>query len=267
MKENLLAMMNDLDDEIIMSASKSKKASANPFKKIKWTVVAAAIALFAAIPAAAYALGFTAFLNENQSAWEAYSFERFAVTEYSEDIQSLNESVRKSFLTLDEAKSFFGIDLPKNSIIETSEAKFIANETAENEMEVIFAETDAADGNVLEHACVYVGIDDGKLLAAHIFSFYKTENSHVEITYSAVCEENPYENGGGFAVELKNNEKSESYISENEREFIIVTQKGNDFYEKTAFTEINGLLVTVDVIGVDEEKIEADLFEIIEAYK
>ncbi len=267
MKENLLTMMNDLDDEIIMNVSKSEKASTNPFKKIKWTAVAAAIAIFAAIPAAAYALGFTAFFNENQSAWEAFSTEKFAVTEYSEDIQNLTESVRKSFLTLDEAKGFFGIDIPKNSVVETSEAKFIANETVENGMEVIFAETDAAGENILEHAYVYVGIDDGKLLGAHIFSFYKTENSHIEIIYSAVCEENPNENGGGIAMESKNKGKSESYISENEREFIIVTEKGDGFYKKTAFTEIDGLLVTVDAIGADEEKIEADLFGIIEAYK
>lgn len=254
MKNNILNAINDLDDDIIMSVNKpSKKTSVHPFKKIKWTAVAAAIAILAAIPAAAYALGFTMIFNENNNLWESYSNNRFSVVEYSEEIQNLKESVRIPFSESGDIENFIGITFPKNSVLEN--------------IDEVFAETNYDTEETKEHWLALVGINEGKLLGTHAIGNYSTEQSTVTVCYSAICEENPYENGGGFGFVAENGAEEESYISPCEREFKILSTFGDGFYREIAFTEIDRLLVTVDVVGSNKEIVRSDLLEIIDAYK
>ncbi len=254
MKNNILTAINDLDDDIIMSVNaEPKKGSVHPFKRIKWTAVAAAVAILAAIPAAAYALGFTTIFNESENLWEAYSNSRFSVSEYSEEIQNLEESVRVPFSELGDIEKFIGISLPRNSVLENTEA--------------FFSKTNIGDEEIETHWLALVGINDGTLLGTHAIGYYSTEHSTIAVSYSAICEDNPYENGGGFGVIAENGADEESYTSPNEREFKILSTFGNGLYKKVAFTEIDGILVTVDVVGDDESLVGSDIFEIINAYK
>ena len=53
MTKNALEMINALDDEFVLSAMEEPKAKIRPLKKLRWTAVAACIALLLAVPVVA----------------------------------------------------------------------------------------------------------------------------------------------------------------------------------------------------------------------
>ena len=71
MTKNALEIMNDLDDEFVLSAMEEPKAKIRPFKKLRWTVAAACMAVLLAVPAVAQAMGLTLEFDSEVNAWKA----------------------------------------------------------------------------------------------------------------------------------------------------------------------------------------------------
>lgn len=108
--------MENINDELILGAIEEPKRKYHSIKKLKWTVLAAALILLMAVPAAADVLGVDFFYNDVA---ESYDFSTDAKINESE----LSEELRKSitgeidtfhFNTMKEAEEFVGIDFPNN---------------------------------------------------------------------------------------------------------------------------------------------------------
>jgi hypothetical protein len=100
---------------------------------------------------------------------------------------------------------------------------------------------------------------------------YRVNGLVVDVIYSCATENNPYENGGGVGFDAEMYEETK-YIAENGRtwDFYI---KAYDEGMKTAFafSNIDGMLTWVQIWLVpeyiQEDAIQAQLIEIVEAYR
>ena len=120
MTKNALEMINALDDEFVLSAMEEPKAKIRPLKKLRWTAVAACIALLLAVPVMAEVFGFTLDFDANKNHWEANTNARFALEEYSEEVKSVKGQEYFVMQDIFEAEEFLGIDLPDNAVLEKS---------------------------------------------------------------------------------------------------------------------------------------------------
>ena len=259
MTKNALEMINNIDDEMILSAMKTPKAKEKilSFKKIRWTAAAACIALLMAVPAVAKAIGLTLEFNPEANAWSAKTDGRFSASEYSEEVREITGQKMFIHESLDEAEKLLGINFPKNSVIEEAEKRYVYTD---------FAEGVGEDGEI--HCNSYVVVNEGHIMGTHTMAYFILEKSTVEIIYSTVCEENPNENGGGFGVSFENEAASESYIAPTGREFKIVIEKddyGNNCIY--AFTDCDGVLVTVSLNINGETRAREILYKVLDAYK
>ena len=259
MTKNALEMINDIDDKIILSALEKpeKKKNILKIRKLRWVAVAAIITILTAVPVAAEVFGLKIDFNPETNTWNADANGRFAVKEYSKEIQNITGS--KMFIqnSLEEAEEFLGIDFPKNVVLEEATKHYVYTD---------FADGVAEDGAV--HCNTYVIENEGNLLGTYTIINYLVEKIPVEIIYSTVCEENPYENGGGFSVSFENETIKESYINYFGREFEIITEK--DDYGNCccyAFSDCDGILITISGNSHIEGKAKAIVYKVIDAYK
>lgn len=259
MTKNALEMINNLDEKLIENAMEEPKTRKNliAFKKIRWTAAAACIALLMAVPAVAKAIGLTLEFDPEVNAWKADISGRISESDYSAEIREI--SGQKMFIheSLDEAEKLLGINFPKNSVIEEAEKRYVYTD---------FAEGVGEDGEI--HCNSYVVGNEGHIIGSHTMAYYLVEENAVEIIYSTVCEENPNENGGGFGVSFENEAASESYIAPTGREFKIVIEKddyGNNCIY--AFTDCDGVLVTVSLNINGETRAREILCKVLDAYK
>lgn len=257
MTKNALEMINDLDDEFVLSAMEEPKAKIRPFKKLRWTAAAACMAVLLAVPAVAQAMGLTLEFDSEVNAWKAETDGRFAEDEYSAEIRGITGQKMFIHESIDEAEKFIGIDFPKNAVLEEAEKCYVYTD---------FAEGVGEDGEI--HCNSHVVGNEGHLMGTHTMAYFIVDKSTVEIIYSTVCEENPNENGGGFGVSFENEAASESYVNPNGREFKMVIEKddygNNSIY---AFTDCDGILVTVSVNIHGEARAREILYKVLDAYK
>lgn len=257
MTKNALEIINNLDDEFVLSAMEEPKAKIRPLKKLRWTVAAACMAVLLAVPAVAQAMGLTLEFDSEVNAWKAETDGRFAEDEYSAEIRGITGQKMFIHESIDEAEKFIGIDFPKNAVLEEAEKRYVYTD---------FAEGVGEDGEI--HCNSYVVGNEGHLMGTHTMAYFIVDKSTVEIIYSTVCEENPNENGGGFGVSFENEAASESYVNTNGREFKMVIEKddygNNSIY---AFTDCDGILVTVSVNIHGEARARGILYKVLDAYK
>ena len=257
MTKNALERINDLDDEVVLSAMEEPKAKIRPFKKLRWTAAAACMAVLLAVPAVAQAMGLTLEFDSEVNAWKAETDGRFAEDEYSAEIRGITGQKMFIHESIDEAEKFIGIDFPKNAVLEEAEKRYVYTD---------FAEGVGEDGEI--HCNSHVVGNEGHLMGTHTMAYFIVDKSTVEIIYSTVCEENPNENGGGFGVSFENEAASESYVNPNGREFKMVIEKddygNNSIY---AFTDCDGILVTVSVNIHGEARARGILYKVLDAYK
>ena len=255
MTKNALEMINDLDDEFVLSAMEEPKAKIRPLKKLRWTAAAACIALLLAVPVMAEVFGFTLDFDANKNHWEANTNARFALEEYSEEVKSVKGQEYFVMQDIFEAEEFLGIDLPDNAVLEESEKRFVKTEFMESgiKREV--------------HCSVSVGENEGNLLGTHTDTWHSFGENTVNVSYHTICEQNPYENGGGFGYGLEDElSKSEKYINKSGRECEIVLIEGEYDYQEMAVTEVNRVLVSVMVYGQDKESVRNVVTKILDAY-
>lgn len=257
MTKNALEIINNLDDEFVLSAMEEPKAKIRPLKKLRWTVAAACMAVLLAVPAVAQAMDLTLEFDSEVNAWKAETDGRFAEDEYSAEIRGITGQKMFIHESIDEAEKFIGIDFPKNAVLEEAEKRYVYTD---------FAEGVGEDGEI--HCNSHVVGNEGHLMGTHTMAYFIVDKSTVEIIYSTVCEENPNENGGGFGVSFENEAASESYVNTNGREFKMVIEKddygNNSIY---AFTDCDGILVTVSVNIHGEARARGILYKVLDAYK
>ena len=255
MTKNALEAINNLDDDMIFSAMEEPKAKIRPFKKLRWTAVAACMALLMAVPVMAEVFGFTLDFDAIQNHWSANTNARFALEEYSEEVKSVKGQEYFVMRDIFEAEEFLGIDLPDNAVLEESEKRFVKTEFMESgiKQEV--------------HCSVYVGENEGNLLGTHTDTWHSFGENTVNISYHTICKENPIEGGGGFGYGLEDElSKSEKYITPSGRECEIVSIEGEYDYQEMAVTEVNRVLVSVMVYGQDKESVRNVVTKILDAY-
>ena len=255
MTKNALEAINNLDDDIIFSAMEEPKAKIRPFKKLRWTAVAACMALLMAVPVMAEVFGFTLDFDAIQNHWSANTNARFALEEYSEAVRAVKGQQFFVMQDMSEAEEFLGIDMPDNAVLEKSEKKFVKTEFNESgiEQEV--------------HCDVFVGENEGNLLGTHTDTWHSFGENTVNISYHTICKENPIEGGGGFGYLLEDKlSESEDYVTPFGRECKIVSIEGEYDYEEMAVTEVNRVLVSVMVHGQDKESVRNVVTEILDAY-
>ncbi|MBR2639099.1 MAG: hypothetical protein IKL18_01380 [Oscillospiraceae bacterium] len=261
MTKNVLEMINDLDDKMVLSVMDTPKAKGKtlPFKKLRWTAVAASIALLLAVPVMAEVFGFSLDFNADKNLWHANTNARFAPEEYSEEVKKVKGQEYFVMQNLSEAEEFLGIDLPDNAVLEKSLKKFTSTEFKESgiKQEV--------------HCSVSVIENEGNLLGTHADAWYvlpkRLGENLVNVHYSTICEQNPIENGGGFGYCLEDElSKSEKYITPSGRECEIVSIEGEYSYDEMAVTEVNRVLVIVQIYGQDKESVRNSIIAVLDAY-
>ena len=85
--EKFYEAMENINDELILGAIEEPKRKINPIRKIKWTVLAAAIALVIAVPVLAKNFGITLANNEEIGYWDVYNEDaRYALNEFSPEL-------------------------------------------------------------------------------------------------------------------------------------------------------------------------------------
>lgn len=255
MTKNALEMINALDDEFVLSAMEEPKAKIRPLKKLRWTAVAACIALLMAVPVMAEVLGFTLDFDAIQNHWSVNTKARFALEEYSDEVKSVKGQEYFVMQDIFEAEEFLGIDLPDNAVLEKSEKRFVKTEFMESGIKREL------------HCSVSVGENEGNLLGTHTDTWHSFGENTVNVSYHTICEQNPYENGGGFGYGLEDElSKSEKYINKSGRECGIVSIEGEFDYQEMAVTEVNRVLVSVMVYGQDKESVRNVVTKILDAY-
>ncbi len=264
MTKNALEMINDIDENLIVNALEEPKKGRNtvPFGKLKWTALAACLAVVMAVPVFAEIFGFTLMFDENDKIWNADTNARFAFEEYSEEVQNVKGQEYFTMQNMEEAEKFLGIDMPDNAVLKTAEPKFVDTEYLSN-------------GNKQETHCdVFVGENEGNLLGAYTEAYYylgeEPERNLVNVNYFTVCEQNPYENGGGFGYGVEyafTDGESVIYTSSSGREWAVVSFESEYDYEEMGVAEVNRVLVAVRVYGLDKESVHASITAILDAYE
>lgn len=263
--KNALEMINSIDDEMILSAMETPKASKKTlsFKKLRWTAVAACLALLVSVPVMAEVLGLKVEFNPETNAWKANAEGRFAANEYSKEIRSTTG--QKVFISesLEDAEKLIGIDFPENAVLENAEKYYVNTE---------FLNGKAENGDI--HCLTHAVENKGNFLGTHTMMYFnvKAENDYAnkiaEVIYSTVCEENPNENAGGFGISFENESAKESYVNPFGKEFeIVVSCDDYGNYSLYAFGESNRFLITISVNANGEFKAREILYKVIDAYK
>jgi hypothetical protein len=266
MRKNALEMINDIDDEMLLSAIKKteKKKNILRFGKLRWTAVAAAIALVVAVPVVAEVFGFNIDFTENGKRIEISTNAVFAAEEFSEEVRAVKGQEFFIMQDMEEAEDFIGINMPDNAVLDEAYPDYVQID--------FFSE-----GNPQRvHCYVFVGENEGNLLTAsteawYIFGDYETEGIKADditatVNYKAVCDQNPsaYISGYGFEIDGIYPE-SEKYVTPSGRECDIVLYNSYEFRAK-GVTVVDRILVVVEVSGNSREDVFETVTEILDAY-
>ncbi|MBQ6877293.1 MAG: hypothetical protein IJO22_02705 [Oscillospiraceae bacterium] len=263
--EKFYEAMENINDELILGAIEEPKRKIHPIKKIKWTVLAAAIALLLAVPVVAEVFGFTLSFNESGDYWEATTNTSFALEEYSEEVRKVKGQEYFVMQNMTEAEEFIGIDMPDNAVIEKAYPFYV-------QMDFF-----SKGYPQRVHCDVFVGENEGNLLVAsaeawYVFKDYKDEGIVADdiianVFYKAVCDRNPSGHTSGYGFEVdENSSESEKYVTTSGRECEIVLINGEFEYREKAFTVVDRIFVVIEVSGNDKEEVRKTITEILDAY-
>ena len=92
--EKFYEAMENINEELILGAIEEPKRKFGTVKKLRWSVLAAAIALLVAVPAVAKSFGITLAHNEEYGYWDVYNEDaRYALDEFSPELLEKAEEV------------------------------------------------------------------------------------------------------------------------------------------------------------------------------
>lgn len=159
---------------------------------------------------------------------------------------------------IEEAEKFLGIDLPGNTLLEKLPQKLIEQEWSDDSQ---------ISGNTIVY--LFNGIE-GDFVATWVYEKYSYIGNEVWINYQLVTELNPYENGGGLSIEIKDDsseQEMETYITASGRECSIIYSKHGMWCKGYAYMDIDGILTEVQIDGGTPESVAICIKEIMDAYE
>lgn len=272
--EELLNVIGKLNDSMIEEALENPVKTADSkkwFAKVsggswlKRTVVAACFCLMISIPVLAIGQGLRLELMKEQHKWSVDTQGRFPMEAFSAEVLKTADALGSedgmySMDNVEEAEVFLGINLPENTLLEKMPQKY---------MEQIGNDGRQVSGNVIMHLINGVESD---LVGVWINHAYRYIGKEVWVSYKLVTELNPYENGGGISVEIRDSsgnleEELEKYVTASGRECSIIYSKYGEVCSGYAYMDIDGILTEVQIHSGTEECIRTRIKEIMDAFK
>ncbi len=242
--------MENIHDELILGAVKEPERKFHSVKKLRWTAVAACLALLLAVPVVAEVFGFTLSFNESGDYWDADTNAVFAPEEYSEAVRKVEGQEYFVMQNMTEAEEFIGIDLPDNAFLENAGPMLIEKEYF----------SDGSPKTV--HCDVFVDDNNGNYFETHTNAYYRYGTNDIFVTYYTFSEYS-----GGFSYKYNGHGSvSEEYVTPSGRKCGIIIFEGEPGYKEVAVAEVNRVLVMVNVSGYDKEAVREAITEILDAY-
>ena len=261
-EEKLLYAIGNADECLIdeaMSFRRDRKPSV-----LRWVAVAACVCLMLASPVRAVMTEALQKLIHENGILEYFTPDRLPIHRLSSEALAAfpKEAGQTGYLCMDtigEAEEFLGIDLPDNPVLENA---------LWDELHLGLESGERYDSHCILK--LYTG-DQPEPYGLEVEAAYRMNELLVDVMYRCTTENNPYENGGGVGFDAEAYQKTQ-YITESGRTW--------DFYIKAydegkkiafAFSNIDGMLTWVQVWFVpeyiQEDAIQAQLIEIVEAYR
>ncbi len=236
--EKLYEAIENINDELLLSAfEKPEKSKLRPFKKIKWSVLAACVALLMAVPV--MAAGFDIELSFFEGGWEARTEGYIPIEEFSEEVRNVAEeqNVEAAIYmmeSLSEAEGFLGIDFPENELLERRSWDRVNLSYINGKGEEV---TEKA-----AHCYVIVVKDENGLLDSINTTAHFLGN--IRVNYIADAGQDEWGEGSAHYQKGSASEK-EIYTNPAGIDFRIVQNINETGCDFAAYTTINNVLVSV----------------------
>lgn len=253
--------MENINDELILSAMEEPVVSAKtkPFARIKWSVLAACLALALAVPAVAYVIGYTTSYDDENNAYWAETNYKLNASDFNENLSGYTTG-GYPMEDMASAEAFLGTPLPDNKVLESAGKNNIyisESETGEN-----------AEGS---HCWVHITVEDGSVISADVWANYYLSEKTVSVgTYYVASTDKNINDGAGFGIQhngFREKTGNETYVNAAGRIFDLTVFEDSDGRKSiTAYTDIDGYLVCVDISGIDRDSVRETAIEILEAY-
>lgn len=272
MTENVLEMINDIDNNLIERAMEEPKRKKNvlPFKKVKWTVLAACLALALAVPVVAETFRLKTEYNEEEEFWNVYTEEVVPYDSISDEIKSdikeLHDNnyegyIGQLFWNLPAVEEYIGITLPKNKLLPNPEGRMFFS---------------AEDGKLLMSGRYHVTIHDyftGEVCGIRIKSTATRKMSEYTTYYEIVTDKHPDGRSETvFAKESRDHKDGEleNFTNAAGIDYVILTKRnktGRGLNGVTGFIVVDKVMITVDGRGYDKDDVYERVKSIMENFE
>ena len=237
--EKFYDAFENINDELLLSAAEEPaKRKTLPFGKIKWSVLAACVALFVAVPAVAAV--FDIELSFFEGGWGAQTEAYIPIEEFSEEVRKAAEEQKPEAAiyimgSLSEAEEFLGIDFPENELLERRSPRGVHYNYINAEGEEVTEEWVCCSVDVVKD-------ENGMLVSTSAKAYFL---GNISVTYIADAVKDEW--GTGISRHQKGSaSEKEIYTNPAGIDFRIVQNvsgHGCDFF---AYATINRMLVSVN---------------------
>ena len=213
--EKFYEAIENINEELVLGAIEEPKKKIYPIRKIKWTVLAAAIALVIAVPVIAKSFGITLVKHEEYGWWDAYNEDaRYALDEFSPELLKRAEEMNSPegaedilLISIRDLEDFLGLELPRNKALKayhlsTVHMKNYAGKEMQGRYRVMLGK-----GQTEDLMRVVIGTN-----------YYEPNGISIMVDYNFITEKMPFENAGvGWNVESDYHKAGdpEIYITQN----------------------------------------------------
>ena len=251
--ENFYDAFENISDELILEAFDEPKKNFHSVKKLKWTVLAAIIALFVSVPVLAEVFNVNFFYNEVADSYDFAANARIKETELSEELRGsiTGESNTFYFNTMKEAEEFIGIDFPKNRTLIATTTHYIGADGSKTERRYgvhVFANE---SGEIESVMCRFSTWNADSVM--YIFTTDKASGD-----------------GGVFYYRNNDSQRSsepEKYVTAAGYECFITDVSGNGIIESSGILVIDRMLINISALGENVWEARENLIRKLEAFE
>ena len=269
MRKNALEMINDIDDEMLLSAIKKpeKKKNILRFGKLRWTAVAAAIALLVSVPVVAETLRLETEYNSEEEKWEVKSREFVSYYSLSEEIREDAKNwedifaLGKPFWRMEQVEEYIGFELPKNEYLPNPSYFNVKSEGKSYSGKYWVRPWSDPEGKAFD--ITIEGTTDGHLgRITEITTTYRIETAIDETTLA----------GRDFFKEnsLHKNGELETFTNPNGIDYVIFVKRnkiGQGLNGVEGYIVVDGINITVEARGYQPEELYERVKTIMENFK
>lgn len=266
---NAIGNINDsLIEEALQIPVKNAKKQMHCSGKMQYSwfkrlAIAACVCLVFSVPVLAIGQILSVKFMPEQHQWDVTTQGRFPMEAFSKEALRQAEALGTedgiySMNDKSEAEEFLGISLPENTLLENANKVMINLELTNGEQ---------VSGNTITHL---FNNNESKLVSVWVQSRYLCYGTDVEVSYQLVTELNPYENGGGLGMEIKDEyqkQTMENYVTAAGRDCTIIYSDNGNHCTAYAYMDIEGILTEVVARDVETENISACIKQIMDAYQ